>query len=85
MEFSVLNTGVYRPNPLATSLLNKSTERFQLNQASFISTSGCDITQGARVNLLYEVPLTMLATRFNDNAGQNSSGDVTNTFKIMVS
>jgi len=78
MNLSVLNTELFRPSQIEALSTTFSSE-FQLNQANFISTSGCDITQGARVNLLYEVPLALLATRFNDDTGR-----IANKFKIMV-
>ncbi len=78
MNLSVLNTDFFRQNPLEI-LNNTLNTEFHMNQTDFISTSGCDITQGARVNLLYEVPLTLLATRFNENTER-----ITNKFKIPV-
>ena len=70
---------MYRPLALATTVSPDENNR-HLEQSNFISNAGCDITIGARVYLLYEMPLTLLARRFNDS--QNINID---KFKILVS
>lgn len=74
MDLSVLNNNSQFFNKSKSTL-----SEFQFNQGCFRSSAGCDITVGARVNLLYEMPLTLLATRFTDSNNHGSK------FKIMVS
>lgn len=91
MDFSMLANRLYRPltQHLPTSATNlpqlQEANNFQLaaNTGIFVSTAGCDINVGARVNLLYEMQLTLLARRF-DSGVSDRAGNFNNKFKILV-
>jgi len=62
---------LFRPIPLVFN-------SFGFSQNNFITVAGCDINLNSQVYLLYEMPTSLLARRFNDNKTDNK-------FNIMVS
>lgn len=90
MDFSMLANRLYRPltqhlTTSGTSLpQQQEANNFQLaaNAGIFVSAAGCDINVGARVNLLYEMPLTLLARRFDGGVSERLGNF--NKFKILV-
>jgi len=56
---------LYRPIPLFFNTLALNCHQHQ--QQNFVTIAGSDINQDAQVYLLYEIPITLLAKRFNDN------------------
>lgn len=76
MDHSVLNSNDFHKSMSVSTNMND----LHLDHRYFISCAGCDITKDARVNLLYEIPLTLLARRFIAEDGGHF-----NKLKILVS
>ena len=81
----MLTNRLYRPLSHLVNTNHPELQHLTNNGANiFVSTAGCDINFGARVNLLYEMPLTLLARRF-DSSLSDRTGHFNTKFKIFVS